>query len=49
MASDWVAFQTAVQDKIGREVNPTTPDGGTTSALLGLALMGLGVLRRMMK
>lgn len=48
LAQDFSEFEVAVTEKIGREVNPSVPDGGTTVALFGVGILGLGFFRKML-
>lgn len=46
IAQNFSEFEQAIINKIGREVIPPTPDGGATSLLFGLGLIGFGFFRR---
>jgi hypothetical protein len=49
IAQDFDEFQSAIVEKIGREVIPPppgVPDGGATAALLGIGLLSFGFVRR---
>jgi hypothetical protein len=46
IVQDFPEFERAIINKIGREVIPSTPDGGATALLFGLGLVGFGFFRR---
>jgi hypothetical protein len=49
IVQDFPEFGTAIINKIGKEVIPPVPDGGTTGVLLCLGLMSFGFVRRFAK